>query len=52
MTLNDFEWQGFQILQTFQVQHILKGYSFLPKEFPKKWVLRLQQLMQASLNHY
>ena len=36
MTFNDFKWQGFQILQTFQVQHILKGYSFLPKEFPKK----------------
>ena len=52
MTLKDFKWQEFQILQTFQVQYLLEGYSLLPKEFPKKWVLRLQQLMQASLNHY
>ena len=29
--------QRFQILQNFQVQkQILEGYSFLPKQFPKK----------------
>ena len=34
--------QRFQILQTFQVQkQILKGYSFLPKEFPEKWGFKI-----------
>ena len=52
MTLKDFKRQRFQILQTFHVQHILGGYSFIPKEFLEKWVLRLQQLMQTFFNHY
>ena len=53
MILKDFKWYGFQSLQTFKVQKILEGYSFLPKEFPgKNGFLKLQQLIQNSLNHY
>ena len=45
--------QRFQILQNFQVQNkFLRVIHLFPRNFQKNEVLRLQQLMQASLHHY
>ena len=45
--------KDFRSSKILKSKKILEGYSFLPKEFPgKNGFLKLQQLIQASLNHY